>query len=460
MRATALSKAALVGLGRKTVTNLLVTAGMQFQDWSASYRLFSRDRLDPGAVFAHLVQQVHLQLPGEAPFMVAIDDTHTHKTGRHIPGTSYRRDPLGPKFRANFVWAQRFLQLAVALPQGAGAVGARTIPVDFQHAPTPRKPRKNAAPGEWETYETERKKANLSQLAVQRIRQVRRTLDTLVDGAQRHLWMQGDGGYTNATILKQLPERTTYTGRIREDAKLFHLPGPEDETGKRKRRPRIYGAPAPTPTAVRQDPTISWEHVLVWAAGKTHIMRVKTLGPLRSPIAGDKYTLRLIVIEPLGYRLRKNSKILYRKPAYLICTDPSLPLQQVVQAYVWRWEIEVNHRDEKHILGVGEAQVRGKLAVARVPAFLVASYSMALLAAHHVMHSNANVPGMPTPAWQKKGNSTRPAFQQIIQWMRAELWAHALGVDNFSGFVTQHAPGTNAKKFEPDVADAVLYAIK
>ena len=54
MRATALSTAALVGLGRKTVTNLLVTAGMPFQDWSASYRLFSRDRFDPDTVFAHL----------------------------------------------------------------------------------------------------------------------------------------------------------------------------------------------------------------------------------------------------------------------------------------------------------------------------------------------------------------------------------------------------------------------
>ena len=253
-----------------------------------------------------------------------------------------------------------------------------------------------------------------------------------------------------------MPPRTIYTGRIREDASLYYLPQPED--GQRKGRNQIYGAPAPTPEQVRKDENIPWQHVVVWAAGKVHAMRVKTLAPLRSTMAGDKHLLRLIVIEPLACRLRKNSKILYRKPAYLICTDLSRPLRQIVQAYVWRWEIEVNHRDEKNILGVGQAQVCGPLATARVPAFLVASYAMALLAAHHVIQNEGAGQALPKPSWQTKGKQTRPSLQQIIQCMRAELWAHALGVDDFSGFATRHQRGTNAKKFKPGVADAVLYA--
>jgi len=43
-------------------------------------------------------------------------------------------------------------------------------------------------------------------------------------------------------------------------------------------------------------------------------------------------------------------------PAYLIVSDPHLSLQSIVQHYVRRWEIEVNFRDEKTLLGVGEAQ--------------------------------------------------------------------------------------------------------
>ena len=36
----------------------------------------------------------------------------------------------------------------------------------------------------------------------------------------------------------------------------------------------------------------------------------------------------------------------YRKPAYLICYNPHLPPQEILQAYLWRWEIEVNVRGE------------------------------------------------------------------------------------------------------------------
>ena len=52
-----------------------------------------------------------------------------------------------------------------------------------------------------------------------------------------------------------------------------------------------------------------------------------------------------------------------------------------MQAYFDRWEIEVNHRDEKSILGVGQAQVWSKWSVARLPALRVASYSLLLLSA-------------------------------------------------------------------------------
>lgn len=446
-----LSMAALVGMGRKTVSNMLVTAGLQAQDWTAAYRLFSKERFEPEALFAKVTQEVHAQLEPDRPFVAVIDDTALHKSGKKVHGAAYRRDAMGPKFHTNLVWAQRFLQVAAVLPVGTGAAGARTIPLDFHHAPLPRKPKKTASEEERAAYENERKTANLSAVAVRRIRHLHETLDRCPGGAGRVLWMQGDGGYTNATVLKNLPERTVYTGRIRKDAKLFFLPEPNA-----KGRKRVYGPQAPTPEAVRQDPAIPWQEVPVYAAGKTHTVRIKTIAPLRSPIAG-KTDLRLIAIEPLGYRSKKNSKILYRQPAYLICTDPSRDLQEVVQAYFWRWEIEVNHRDEKNILGVGQVQVRDPAAAARVPAFLVGSYAFALLAAHHVIRQHPLAEAIARPCWQKKGGDPlRPPFQHIVQSMRTELWAHSLGVGHFTGFVPQPSNGTNAKKLGPALAHTVL----
>ena len=128
----------------------------------------------------------------------------------------------------------------------------------------------------------------------------------------------------------------------------------------------------------------------------------------------------------------------------------------MVQAYVWRWEIEVNHRDEKNILGAGQAQVRTKAAAARVPAFLVASYAMSLLAAHQLIRQHPLAPAIPKPLWHKKGDPQRPPFQHIVQCMRAELWANALGVERFSGFVTRPVGGANPRNLTPTLAGTVL----
>src|SRR6478609_5389467 len=95
--------------------------------------------------------------------------------------------------------------------------------------------------------------------------------------------------------------------------------------------------------------------------------------------AGVDQILQLVFIKPLAYRLRKGSKLLYRDPAYLICTDPALEARQVIEAYFQRWDIEVNFREEKTLLGVGQAQVRSEASVESAPALTVAAYGMLLV---------------------------------------------------------------------------------
>lgn len=98
---------------------------------------------------------------------------------------------------------------------------------------------------------------------------------------------------------------------------------------------------------------------------------MKTVEAVRWQGTGNK-DVRLVVIRPLAYRPRKGSRLLYRNPAYLLCTDPGLPLASLLQGYLWRWEIELNFRDEKTVMGAGEAQVRESAAVETVPSLIVA----------------------------------------------------------------------------------------
>ena len=80
------------------------------------------------------------------------------------------------------------------------------------------------------------------------------------------------------------------------------------------------------------------------------------------------------------YRNSKKGRTSIRDPAYLLTTDVTASLKRLVQAYFDRWQIEVNHRDQKSLLGVGQAQVHSLKSVPRHPALSVASYSLLLVA--------------------------------------------------------------------------------
>jgi hypothetical protein len=270
-RAQTLSLSSLLCLGCHTVTGLLTTSGCEFQDWSAAYRIFSQERLPVNDIFAVVRRAVLAQLPPRAPLAVAIDDSLLRKSGSRIPGVTWRRDPLGPPFHTNFVRAQRFLQVSASVPLPDGA--CRMIPVAFHHAPTPPKPSQKASPEAVKEYRKAAWLARLPLVAAQQIAALRQALDAEPDGAQRPLYVSVDGGYTNQTVLKKLPERTVLIGRIRKDAKLHFLPE-VSPIAPHRGRPRRYGAPAPTPEQIRTDESTPWTTIDVCISGMPHTMRL------------------------------------------------------------------------------------------------------------------------------------------------------------------------------------------
>ena len=457
-RARRMAVSQLACVGRHTVTGLLYTAGRQFVDWSGDYRLFSRDRWDSHRLFAPVTAGILEFLPADAPFVGAMDDTIVEKTGTKIPGVGYRRDPLSPAFQVNFIRGQRFLQFSGMLPAGEGPGQARAIPLRFEHVPPVAKPRKSAGEEEWKAYHQARKVNNLSTHGARLLGQMRRELDQQHGADHRQFIVGVDGSYTNKTVLKGLPERTTLIGRIRKDAQLFYPPRPEDQLARGAKRQ--YGQSAPTPEELRKDEGTPWQEVSAFAAGKIHRFRVKTTAPVQWKAAGSQCPLRLVVVAPVGYRLSQGSKLLYRQPAYLICTDPDLPLAQVLQDYLWRWGIEVNHRDEKQIIGVGQAQVRAPQSANRQPAFAVASYAMLLLAAARAFGTDANQSSLPLPRWRANQPRTRLSTQDLIRQLRSEVWAYGITrlAAHSEPFVTPNDSITKAPESQLPPVSTLLYA--
>lgn len=430
------------------MTGLLCTAGAQFSDWSAAYRLFARERLPVTEIFAVTRRAVTATLAPEAPFCAALDDTLVRRGGRKTPGSAWRRDPLGPPFQANLVRAQRFLQLSAALP----GAEARMTPIVFRHAPSVAKPGRQASTADLSRYRAETRRSGLSAQAATQIRELRTQLDQDCPDQRRPLWITFDGSYTNSAVLKNIPPHTLYIGRLRKDARLHHAPTTQPARGRKL----SYGANAPTPDQLRRDDSQPWQTLAVTHAGITHQVRFKSLAPVLWRTAGAALPLRLIVIAPLKYRPRKGGRLLYRDPAYLICTDPQVQPEVIVQTYLKRWDIEVNFRDEKTLIGVGQAQVRNAHSVETAPALAVAAYSLLLTAAHSAFTPTS--PGLlPQPKWAAS-STRRLSTQRLLQQLRAEVWGRGLGLEDFSPFASHTHPDTKAQKCSFPLASAVCYA--
>jgi len=256
-RARTFGLSALTCLGRRTLSGLLCATGQQFRDWSAAYRLFERERLDGEALWRVPLGGVLQIRPPTSPVVALIDDTLIRKRGHRIAGTSWRRDPLGPHFADNFIWASRFLQISLALPEhpGAPTSSARAIPVDLRHAPSPRKPSRRADAQQWQSWRALSAAATISRRGAERLTHLRHAIDQVSGGPGRSLLVCADATFTNRTVLRDLPPRTTLLGRIRKDARLYALPTAEEENHGRGRR-RCYGLRRPTPEQCRRDESI------------------------------------------------------------------------------------------------------------------------------------------------------------------------------------------------------------
>jgi hypothetical protein len=437
---------------------MIAASGYDQRDWSADYRVFSLRRFDERVLFDSVDERLRAQLPAEAPLVLSVDDTKLRKSSIRIPGVSYQRDPMSPPFRHNLIPAQRFLQMSLSVPIGNDPGPARAFPIRFKHVPPVRRPRHDASDEVLTAYRAARREHNLSTAAVHMLTDYHQHLAHSGNVTQL-IVAAVDGGYTNGTVIRNRPPRTTLIGRIRADAKLFHLPTAQPARGRR----RCYGAAAPTPEQLRQDEATPWQSVRVWASGIIHDCQVKVAEPLLWKTAGADIPLRLIAIRPLGYRLRRKSKILYRKPAYLICTNLQLDLEFIIQAYFRRWDIEVNHRDEKQLIGVGEAQVRNPNSVDHVPAFAVAVYSMLLLASALTYGFDASSPPIALPAWYAPAAKTQPRITsgQILKAFRASTRHDRVSgpQPNFTDFETRLALHLKCSKHDVSHVMAVAYAL-
>jgi hypothetical protein len=404
---------ALLVLGRATLSRILWANGREQQSWSADYFLHSRARWDPQALFIPLLKEGLSYCRGRL-VGVAMDDTRIRKTGRTIVQAAYHRDPMSPPFHANLILALRFLQSSLLLPlHRGGKFSARAIPIRFEEVSTVKKPSRRADEDSWKQYRQDKKRHNLSHYFVNAMTQLRTALDQ-AGAAAKTLVIAGDGSFCNRTAFAACVERTELIVRARKDARLCRAAAP----GGR----RIYGTDKFTPEQVRQDELRPWQTCTLWFGGKRRKLRYKQVAPVLWQHGARTRQLRLFVLAPTAYRKRLQGRTYYRQPVYLLCSDLTSSAPQLLQIYCDRWQIEVNHREEKDTLGVGQAQLRNPIAVPRQPVLVVAAYSALMLAALKTCGPQRGSAYAALPKWRR--NAKRPSCLDLLTLLRKEATQH------------------------------------
>jgi hypothetical protein len=403
----------LTCLGRRTLTRVIWAQGRQQQNWSGEYLLHSRCRWEPQQLFRPIWRRALPYCP-QRLIGVALDDTRLHKTGRCIQQAFYQRDPLSPPFHVNLTLGLRFLQASLLVPLYRQApVGTRGLPVGFQEVSRVKRPGKKAGDQERQQYRQAVKLQNLSRSFVALGQQLRQELDQ-AGGQDKVLVLTADGSFCNRTCFDDIPERSVLLARARKDARLCFR-APLDSR-------RFYAVDKFTPEQVRQDEARPWKTTKIFYGGKRRKIRYKEVAGVYWQRGAGQRPLRLIVIAPTPYRKSKSRRLYYRDPAYLLTSDLRNSTKQLLQIYFDRWQIEVNHREEKDTLGVGQAQLWNVTSVPKQPVLAVASYSALLLASIEAFGAERGAAYAALPKWRR--SARRPSCLDLITLLRKEMDEH------------------------------------
>jgi hypothetical protein len=410
-RAVEQALGALLAMGRRTLSRSLWALGRQHQDWSADYKLHSRASWKTQDLFQPVLQQA-ARFCDDSVLVVAMDDTRIRKTGRKILTAFYQRDPLSPKFRFNLMWGLRFLHFSLLVPlyRSNPEVPPRSLPVRFLEVPAIKKPGKKASLAEIQTHLQAVKEHNLSRTSVALLQELRQSADA-AGLLSRTILAVGDGSFCNRTLFRQPLDRIQIVARTRRDCRPCHAAAPSEG--------RFYSIEQFTPDQIRQRESVSWYQTRIFHGGQWREVRYKEVTSVYWRSGGARRPLRLLVVAPVPYCSGKGKRKYYREPAFLLTTDLQRSAAALLQAYFDRWQIEVNHREIKHTLGIGQAQVRNPRSVPRQPAMLVAAYSALLLAGIQVFGDTRREAFPALPKWRR--NARRPSCLDLVTLLRQQV---------------------------------------
>lgn len=427
----------ILTMGRTCIARILTTLRLDQVDWSSEYRLFSRSPWNPQDCFNPVLHAIKdYCCEGDEPIVIAGDQTHIKRTGRKVAGTHIMRDPVGSQaYHVNLIRGLSFLHLGVlAYPKGYARAPAsvedvrpspRCLPVHFSRAPVLKKPGRKASDKEIEQHKKLQKTRPVMQSTIAAMKDVRKRLDQC-GHENRRIHFVFDGSFCNRTVMENPLERIDITCRCRKNAS-FRLRDPQGRAN------RFYFPGTLTADQIRTDhESYPWKESLIRFGNAVITIRYKEVSGIYWHRAAGRRPLRLIIVaEPPRLDGTKRKHPCFGSgSAFLLTTNHTDSALKIIQHAFDRWQIEVAHREQKSILGVGHSQVRHLQSVERHPSFAVACYSLLHLAGLQTYGWTRTPECGPLPKWRT--NAARPSCLDLVRVLRRQLHDQSLASNSSS----------------------------
>ena len=178
----------------------------------------------------------------------------------------------------------------------------------------------------------------------------------------RHIWIV-DRGLLTRTLLRSVDAQGQFAlGRVKCNQVVYFAP---PRQGRGRGRKRTYGAKCPADKLLKRfAERLRSRQMRLRVQGRERQVSVADAEVLLRGVWSDRpFPVRVIVVTVPGGKL---------KPWYLLTTDLELSVEEAVQAYLGRQQIEVNF-DEVKELGLANYMGRSGQGIRRWPLFLCAA---------------------------------------------------------------------------------------
>lgn len=417
-RFTLLALAALLTVGRRTVSNLLRTVrGLAQGDASSYHRVLSAAKfhgLRLAALFARLV--LLRFRPGCRVELVGDDTVCEHK-GKKVWGKGRHRDAVRSSHSYTaWRWGHKWVVLAVL------------VRFPFATRPWP-------LPVLVALYRTAKDNERDGQRHKTPADLMRQLLCVLLHWFPRHTFgFAGDQGYGThalAHFAQKRQGRLALVSRFYADANLYASPPPYAGKG----RPRVKGDKQPSPQQVVAGSKRTRLEVGWYGGGRRTVAVVSAVAHWYKG-GGGLVALRWVYVQDLTGTHRDD---------YLFSTDVTRTPQQIIEAYTRRWNIETLFQERRAYLGLETTCGRSKQTVLRAEPCLFGLYGVVALL-YEQLPEAARAEGR--VEWAGKAGVT---FADAISAVRRWLWKQWV-------FANQGHDDTFAKLPEP-LQEALLSAL-